>query len=111
MLTTHADAKIHDPGRAVALTKKVVALTTTTVSGSFLALNEADGDRGGAGLGGDACNDATSTLTLTACLVTQNQADGTPGEGGGVYNLGLFSDPGSLNIFNHASTSGDNIGP
>ena len=83
---------------------------TTTVDSSFLTNNQANGG-GGAGLGGGAYNDASSSLTLTNCLVTLNQANGSPGIGGGVFNLGLFSHPGSLIIFNHASTSGDNIGP
>jgi hypothetical protein len=83
---------------------------TTTVSSSFLALNEADGDHGGAGLGGGAYNDASSTLTLTDSLVILNRADGDPGIGGGVYNLGTFTfDVLSFIKFNEASTSHDNI--
>jgi hypothetical protein len=84
---------------------------TTTVSSSILVGNEADGDGGGAGLGGGAYNDATSSLTLTQSLVTLNRADGSPGIGGGVYNLGTFTDPLTLIVGNHASTSGDNFGP
>jgi hypothetical protein len=80
------------------------------VSGSFLLNNQANGGSG-AGQGGGAYNDATSSLTLTGCLVTLNKADGNPGTGGGVFNLGSFSDPGSLIIFNHASTSNDNTFP
>jgi hypothetical protein len=83
----------------------------TTVTSSVLVGNEADGDGGGAGLGGGAYNDATSTLTLTKSLVTLNRADGSPGIGGGVYNLGTFTDPLTLIVGNHASTSGNDIGP
>jgi hypothetical protein len=51
-------------------------------------------------------------LTLTTPSVTGNHADGQPGIGGGIYNLGTFT----FDVFtviedNHASTSGDNIGP
>ena len=81
------------------------------MSGSFLIQNQAKNGGSGAGLGGGAYNDATSSLTLTNCLVTLNKAKGKPGQGGGVFNLGSFSHPGSLIIFNDASTSGDNIGP
>ena len=84
---------------------------TTTVTGSVLILNEADGDHGGAGLGGGAYNDATSSLSLTKCLVTLNRADGSPGIGGGVYTLGTFADILTLIVGNHASTSGDDVGP
>jgi hypothetical protein len=84
---------------------------TTTVSGSFLLNNQANGDGGGAGQGGGAYNDASCSLTLKGCLVTLNQANGNPGQGGGVFNLGTFSHTLSLIILNHASTSGDNIGP
>jgi hypothetical protein len=84
---------------------------TTMVTSSVLVGNEADGDGGGAGLGGGAFNDSTSSLTLTKSLVTLNRADGSPGVGGGVYNLGTFTDPLTLIVGNHASTSGNNIGP
>ena len=44
--------------------------------------------------------------------MTQNQANGSPGIGGGIYTLGTFSyDAFTVILFNHASTSGDNIGP
>jgi hypothetical protein len=44
--------------------------------------------------------------------VTQNHANGSPGIGGGIYNLGTFSfDALSVITDNHASTSGDDIGP
>jgi hypothetical protein len=67
---------------------------------------------GGAGLGGGASNDATSALALTATSVTRNQANGSPGIGGGVYNLGAFTfDALTAIADNQASTSGDNIGP
>ena len=71
-----------------------------------------DGDHGGAGLGGGAYNDASSTLTLYSSKVTKNHADGSPGKGGGVYNAlgGTFN----FDVFtsikdNHASTSNDNV--
>lgn len=83
---------------------------TTMVANSFIILNQADGD-GGAGLGGGAYNDATSSLALTGSVVTLNQADGSPGIGGGIYTLGTFTfDASTVIRFNHASTSGDNIG-
>jgi hypothetical protein len=84
---------------------------TTAVSRSTVTLNEAEGNDG-AGPGGGFYNDATSALTLAKALVTLNEADGSPGIGGGVYNLGSFSADALTQIFlNHASTSGDNIGP
>ena len=43
--------------------------------------------------------------------MTQNHANGSPGIGGGVFTLGLFSDPMTLIVSNHASTSGNDIGP
>ncbi len=78
---------------------------------STITQNQANGDGGGAGLGGGAYNDAHSTLTLTKSSVTQNHANGSPGIGGGVYTLGTFSDAMTVIADNHASTSGDNIGP
>ena len=85
---------------------------TATVESSILTLNEASGGKGGAGLGGGACNDASSSLALAQTLVTLNEADGTPGIGGGVYTQGPFTaDARTVILFNHASTSGDNVGP
>jgi hypothetical protein len=82
------------------------------VTNSRLTHNEAEGDGGGAGLGGGADNDATSTLTLTNSRVTHNRANGSPGIGGGIYNLGKLNlDALSVVKHNHASTSGDDIGP
>jgi hypothetical protein len=44
-------------------------------------------------------------------VVTQNQADGFPGIGGGIYTLGTFTyDAFTVIKDNRASTSGDNIG-
>jgi hypothetical protein len=44
--------------------------------------------------------------------VTQNQANGHPGIGGGVYSLVTFSaDVLTVIRQNHASASGDDIGP
>jgi hypothetical protein len=51
-------------------------------------------------------------LTLTNSSVTGNHANGSPGIGGGVYNLGTFTfDVFTVITKNHASTSGDDIGP
>jgi hypothetical protein len=90
-----------------------VLSAATTVAGSTITQNQADGSAGGgAGLGGGAYNDATSTLALTACFITDNEADGTPGIGGGIYTVGTFIlDALTVIKDNHASTSGDNIGP
>jgi hypothetical protein len=86
--------------------------TMTTVDNSRLSLNEANGGGVGAALGGGLYNDATSTLALTKALVTQNEADGLPGIGGGVYTQGTFTtDAHTQILFNIASTSDDNIGP
>jgi hypothetical protein len=83
-----------------------------TIKYSLIAFNQANGNGAGAGEGGGAYNDAGSSLTLTASLVTQNQANGSPGLGGGVYNLGLFSaDPLTIIADNHASTGDNDIGP
>jgi hypothetical protein len=83
---------------------------TTMAADSIITQNFAGG-AGVAGLGGGAYNDATSSLALTASMVTLNQADGTPGVGGGIYTLGTFTYDGStIILFNHASTSGDNVG-
>jgi hypothetical protein len=68
-------------------------------------------DPTGAGLGGGAYNDATSSLALTKALVTLNEAEGSPGVGGGVYTLGTFTDLFTLIVGNEASTSGDDVGP
>jgi hypothetical protein len=87
-----------------------VLSATATLTGSFLIQNQANGN-GGAGLGGGAYNAASSSLALSYCVVTQNRADGSPGIGGGVYTLGTFSDAFTIIGGNHASTSGDNIGP
>lgn len=84
---------------------------TTSVAGSIVTQNRANGG-GRPGLGGGAYNDATSTLALTDSLVTENDANGSPGIGGGIYTLGTFSyDSSTVIKDNHASTSGDNIGP
>jgi len=85
---------------------------TTTVASSTIFQNQANGGWGGAGLGGGAYDDATSSLALADCSVTQNQANGFPGIGGGIYTLGTFGyDATTVIKDNHASTSGDNIGP
>ena len=87
-----------------------MSAATTTVAGSILTLNEAQGGHGGSGLGGGAFNDASSSLSLTNSLVSLNLADGTTGIGGGVFTDGTFSDSHSLIFGNHASTSGNDIG-
>jgi hypothetical protein len=75
-------------------------------------VNEATGGAGGAGLGGAAYNDATSTLALTQALVSLNEAEGAPGVGGGAYTVRTFThDAQTVILLNHASTGGDNIGP
>jgi hypothetical protein len=89
---------------------------TATLTGTELSHNLAQGgDDGGNGYGGGLYNDATSTLTLQSCTVTHNDADGGDdgaGIGGGVYNLGAFTyDVATIIKHNHASTSGDDIGP
>jgi hypothetical protein len=87
-------------------------VSQATIASSSVTKNQANGGSGGAGLGGGIYNDASSTLTLTASSVTRNQANGSPGIGGGIYNLGKFSfDALTVIKDNHASTSGDDIGP
>jgi hypothetical protein len=93
-----------------------VLSATATLTGTQVSHNLAQGgDDGGNGYGGGLYNDATSTLTLQSCTVTQNNADGGDagaGIGGGVYNLGNFTyDVSTLINHNHASTSGNDIGP
>ena len=56
--------------------------------------------------------DPVANLALEEALVILNVAVGAPGIGGGVYTLGTFTyDAQTLILFNHASTSHDNIGP
>ena len=108
-LIDHNQAQAVDSGNAEGGGIANVLSATTTVAGSTITQNQVNG--GGAGYGGGAYNDATSSLALTDCSVTQNHANGSPGIGGGVYTLGTFTDPFTLIEDNHASTSGDNIGP
>jgi hypothetical protein len=62
--------------------------------------------------GGGLFNDTGSTLTLERSEITKNHANGNPGVGGGVYNLGAFSVDALTDISaNHASTSNDDIFP
>jgi hypothetical protein len=89
-----------------------VLSATTTLSSTILTLNQANGGIAGAGSRGGPFDDASSTLSLTKSLVNLNQANGAPGIGGGIYVLGTFTvDAGSSIVSNHASTSGNSIGP
>jgi hypothetical protein len=84
----------------------------TTVDSTAITLNAAIGGGAGAGLGGGAYNDASSSLALTGTVVLLNQAEGSIGIGGGVYTLGTFTEVGSTVVkHNHASTGGDDVGP
>jgi hypothetical protein len=100
-----------------------------TVSNSLLLLNEAiggagDGGNGGNGQGGGIFDGSpspvgTPRLTLDHSLVALNRAEGGAGtggagvgQGGGLYlaPAGVAStDPGTLIIANHASTSDDDV--
>jgi hypothetical protein len=76
---------------------------------------------GGDGLGGGVYNASGSTLSVTDCSITHNQAIGGAGSGGGsdgqgsgggIYKLGTFT----FDVFtditkNHASTSNDDVYP
>lgn len=82
-----------------------------TASGVTLKGNVATGSCN-PGLGGGVFNDATSALSFSASHVTRNIAAGSPGVGGGIYNIGTFSfDSKTAVTGNRASTSGNNIGP
>lgn len=95
-------------GGAVAL----VSLGSVTASDVVVERNRAFSSASGAALGGGFFNDVTSSLTLTDSLVTLNEALGSPGIGGGVYNLGTFTFDSLTSITgNIASTSGNDIGP
>jgi hypothetical protein len=84
---------------------------STMVGNSVVAQDLAVGGSG-AGLGGGAYNDASSTLALSGTLVTGNLAVGATGIGGGVYTVGTFDeDPLTVILFNHASTTDNNVGP
>jgi hypothetical protein len=49
---------------------------------------------------------------MTTSLVTLNQANGSPGLGGGVYSPVAFThDALTIILFNHASTGDNNVGP
>ncbi len=95
----------------------VLTGSTAGISTSALTLNVAQGGAagtggtGGDGLGAGAYNGTAATLTLTTDLVTLNDANGSPGIGGGVYTIGTFTDSLTLIVFNHASTSHNDIGP
>jgi hypothetical protein len=97
------------------------------LSNTAVTLNEAEGGAGtaggsgGDGLGGGIFNGgalgrfSASSLTLTGCLVSLNDAEGASGGsgiGGGVFNLGAFTaDAATLIARNHASTSNDDVFP
>src|SRR5262249_8494608 len=90
-----------------------VLSATTTVDSSFLTNNQANGRGSGAGLGGGAYNDDTSTLNLTnQSSVTGNHANGQPGTGGGVYNdSGTFTvDALTVITGNHALRAATTLG-
>src|SRR5262245_52713556 len=67
---------------------QLTPLEDRTLPSTFTVLNLNDS---GAGLGGGAFNDATSTLALTDSSVTRNHANGSPEIGGGIYTLGTFT--------------------
>ena len=71
-------------------------------------------------LGGGLAVQGGASATLSASTVTHNQAlggaagaggSGGHGSGGGVYNLGTFTDLASVIKKNKASTSNDDIFP
>jgi hypothetical protein len=80
-----------------------------------------DGGQGGNGLGGGLYNGPLSNPTLTRATVEYNLAlggagsGGTDGQGigGGLYLVGTLDPSSKDNVItkNHASTSGDDIGP
>jgi hypothetical protein len=90
------------------------------VSSSTLDHNVAQGGAGGEAFGGGIYNDAASThssnlraptlLTVEQSTIKFNQADGSVGIGGGVYNLGLWDLDGFTVIDrNQATTSDDDF--
>lgn len=101
--------------------------SNVTVDQSWLFSNLAQGGRGGAaadgggGFGGGAYVDANTTFGVTRSLFAGNGANGGSGtgggsnglgQGGGVDVLGTFNYDASTGLkLNHASTSGNNIGP
>jgi hypothetical protein len=94
---------------------------TLTVINTTVAHNHAQGGQGNAGgQGGDGQGGGLQTfggsLILKGAIVTDNLAlggrPGGQGIGGGVYNAGTFTfDATTVIAKNHASTSGDNVGP
>jgi hypothetical protein len=100
--------------------------STVTLIDSTLCNNQAVGGAGGAGanggngFGGGLAIMPTCSATVTASTITNNDADGGhkgsghgtldgQGIGGGVYNLGIFTDVLSVIKKNKASTSNDDI--
>jgi hypothetical protein len=75
--------------------------TSATLSGSPLIRNEANGSRGGAGLGFGAPSDATPCLALTNSLVNRNRTDGAPG----TFTFGASV----VLLFDDTSTTDDNL--
>jgi hypothetical protein len=100
-----------------------------TVTGSRIGRNQARGGRadtsgppsnGGNGRGGGVFTVSGATTTVTGSKITRNGARGVKGMhggsdgqgiGGGVYNLGTFTYPGTIIRRNRASTSNDDIYP
>ncbi len=101
--------------------------SSLTLDQGLLIFNLAQGGTGGAGanggngFGGGAFVGTSTTLVVAQSVIAGNDANGGGGsggggnglgEGGGVYTIGTFADDASTVIKgNHASTSGDNIGP
>jgi hypothetical protein len=95
---------------------------TATVNQTKLDTNLAlggNGVQGGNGLGGGCYIASGASATVAAGVIQHNAADGGPGtssdgmgSGGGAYDLGSFTfDVFTVITGNHASTSGDNLGP
>jgi hypothetical protein len=98
------------------------ANVTATVSHTTISYNEALGGAGaspGPATGGGILNGqgydiaSSATLILVGDTITDNDADGSPGEGGGLFTTRgsiVIMDTATSIVHNHASTSGDDIG-
>ena len=107
----------------------VLAGSSATVNNTSISHNSATGgdganatstSAGGNGLGGGVYVGTGATVTIATGVITANQAIGGQGHhapagqgiGGGVYNLGSFSQVAlTLILGNHASINNDNIFP